>query len=127
MACDLLDRICDLLEAHDYPCQKKRLDQFTGREGNLVRLMPATVTSRNFDRTRNVRQPFQVLIVRESEREAMEACERVAEILYDTAIVSFNGSYIAVNTELYNGPSEMELDERNLYVWQVRFIAEIVQ
>lgn len=127
MRSDLLDSICGYLEAEGFPCVKKRLDEFTGREGNLVRLMQATVEHRNFDRTRDVRQPFQVLVVRESEREAMEVCERIAEVLDDVQIVSGNGSYIAINTELYNGPSEMELDERGLYVWQVRFIAEIVQ
>ena len=127
MASDLLERICETLKESGYPCLKKRLDQFTGREGNLVRLMPATVTSRNFDRTRNVRQPFQVIVVRESERVAKEVCEAIAEVLDDVPIESANGSYIAVKTELYTGPEELDLNEQNLYAWHVRFIAEIVQ
>lgn len=127
MEFDLVDRIVGYLADGGYKVSKKRFDQFTGKEGTYISLMPATITHRNFDRTRSIDQPFEIVVKRESEREAMEECEAIAYYLDDVIIPSANGSYQMVTTSIYTGPEEIDLQDSGFYACLVRHIAEILR
>lgn len=122
---DLVDRARDFLADHGYEAHVKRLDAFTGKEGIVLRRVPSTVTGRYFDGGEAVSYIYQVVVRRRSEREAMEQCCDIAELLKGAWLESGNGSYAFVGQEVYTEPQELKLDEANYYAWEVRIEASI--
>lgn len=128
MKFDLIDRIQDYLAAGGFKVSKKPFDAFTGIEGAYMFLMPATQLSRNFDRTRNMAQPFQIVVKRIDEQEALETCQEIEEYLDDAFIPSENGSYRMVNTEVYTPTQLIDLQDSKIpYAYMVRMVSEIVR
>lgn len=122
---DLIDRAKDLLAERGYDAHAKRLDSFTGKEGVVLRRVPSTVTERYLDRSESVSYLYQVVVRRRSERQAMEECCEIAELLADAWLDSGNGSYSFVGQEAYTQPQELALDEAGFYAWQARIEARI--
>lgn len=122
---DLIDVAKDFLVYRGFDAYVKRLDQFTGREGIVVRRVPSRVTSRYFDGGEALSYIYQVIVRRRSGREAMETCCEIADLLKHAWLASRNGSYSFHGQEVYTGPQELELDEANFSAWEVRFEASI--
>lgn len=123
---DLLEVAKAYLEGLGYAgVQLKRLDEFTGPEGIVLRRMPETVTDRYMDGTTASDWTWQAIVVRRSEREAMEVCEELARALRFAPLDSENGSYRLIENDVYTAPQEMTADEEGFFAWQVQFTAHI--
>lgn len=122
---DLVDRAKEFLAEKGYEAHVKRLDQFTGKEGIVLRRVGGAVTGRYFDGGESVSCIYQVVVRRRSEREAMEQCCDIAELLKDAWLESENGSYSLVGQEAYTEPQELALDEAGFYAWEARIEASI--
>ncbi|MEG2934755.1 MAG: minor capsid protein [Gordonibacter sp.] len=93
--------------------------------GIAVRRVPATTTGTYYDGTRNVSYLFQVAVARESERQAIDECCDIAELLTHADLASENGTYRLTSTEVYTDPQELELTDSGITVWECRFKAII--
>ena len=123
---DLLEVAKSYLEGLGYEgVWLKRLDEFTGHEGIVLRRMPETVTDRYMDRSFASDYVWQAIVVRRSEREAIETCEELARALRFAPLDSINGSYRLVENDVYTAPQEMAADEEGFFSWQVQFTAHI--
>lgn len=106
----------------------KRLDEFTGKEGTVIRSMPGTVIEEYYDGTLIVDQPYQVIVRRRSEADAMQECSDIAEALEGVTLASADQSYVPYGSDgqrVYTAPQELALDEANFYAWHVRMTARI--
>ena len=124
---DLVDMARSYLAERGYEAHVKRLDEFTGREGIVLRRIPSTVTERYFDGGEAVSYVYQVIVRRRSERRAMEECSDIAELLKDAWLESGNGSYAFGGQEIYTEPQELALDEAGFYAWEARLVASITR
>lgn len=123
---DLLEVAKSYLEGLGYQgVWLKRLDEFTGPEGIVLRRMPETVTDRYMDRSQASDMVWQAIVVRRSEREAMETCEDLARVLRFAPLDSKNGSYMLVENDVYTQPQEMVADDEGFFAWQVQFTAHV--
>ena len=104
----------------------KRFDTFTGKEAICVRPVQATVEASYMDGTREMLVPYQIIVRRRSEAEAMRACCDIAEDLEGLYIPSANGSYEFVCGLVYADPAELRLEnETNFYAWACTMAARI--
>ena len=125
---DICERARDWLEAEGFKdVHVKRLDQFTGKEGIVIRPFPTTTTDHYYDRSTSQTYVYQVTVRRRSEAKAIEDCFAVANTLDGAYLPSKNGSYGFVDQEIYTEPQEQELEEANYYAWQVRMVATITR
>lgn len=125
---DLVDSIQDFLLEGGFEVSKKPFDAFTGIEGSYMLLMPGTVLFRDFDRSKHISQPFQIVVKRIDELQAIEECQAIEDYLDDTVIPSLNGSYRMVKTEVYTTTQKIDLqDEKIPYAYMVRMVSEIVR
>lgn len=126
---DLHERAKAYLEAKGYDgVSLKRLDQFTGKEGIVVQLVPASLVESYYDGTQVFDQPYRVTVRRRSEAEAMQVCSDIAETLEGATLESANGSYAPADTQgqqIYTAPQELALEEANYYAWYVQMHARI--
>lgn len=124
---DLVYRASRFLAESGYEAHVKRLDEFTGREGIVLRRIPSAVTERYFDGGEAVSYVYQVIVRRRSERRAMEECCDIAELLKDAWLDSENGSYAFEGQEIYTEPQELALEETGFYAWETRIKASITR
>ena len=103
----------------------KRFDSFTGKEAICVRPVQPTVLSTYMDGTQEVMQPYQVIVRRRSEAEAMTVCCDIAEKMDAEVLHSENGSYDFNYPTVYVNPAELQLEEENFYAWVVTMAAHI--
>lgn len=126
---DLHERAKAYLEAKGFTgISLKRLDSFTGKEGIVIRAMPKTLVESYYDGTAVYDQPYQIIVRRRSEAEAMETCSSIAETLEGVILASARNEYQPHGTDgqkVYTAPQEMALDEADFYAWHVRMTARI--
>lgn len=122
---DIVDVAAKRLREAGYPdAGTKRLSEVsTG--GIAVRRIPATTTGIYYDGSRDVAYLFQVVVVRESERQAIDECCNISERLPHMDLTSENGTYLITSTSIYTDPQELSLTDGGLSVWEVRFKATI--
>ena len=121
----LLDAVAALLAPHYPDVSTKRLDRFTGREGMVVRPMPAVVIDDYYDGGRVARLYFQVFVRRRDEDEARRACEAVTRLL-DGAWLDPDEGEAQGPVEVYARPQELELDEKAFTSWEARFSLDVL-
>jgi len=123
---DLVDKAADYLRAKGYKdASVRRLESLIGREGIVVRRLPTIPTGTYQDRTRSLDYLYQVVVRRGSERQAMEECSDIAELLCNTTLMSGNGSYRMSAQDIYTEPQELPLEDTGFYAWEVRICASI--
>ena len=126
---DLHERVKAYLEAKGFEnVSLKRLDSFTGKEGIVVQLLPATVVETYYDGTQVLDQPYRVTVRRRSEAEAMQTCSDIAEALEHVILASARNEYAPHGTEgqqVYTAPQELALEEKSFYAWHVQMRARI--
>ena len=121
----LLDAVAALLAPHYPDVSTKRLDRFTGREGVVVRPMPAVTVDEFYDGKRIVRLYFQVFVRRRDEDEARRVCDGVARLL-DGACLDPDEGTAQGSVEVYAWPQELELDEKAFTSWEARFSLDVL-
>ena len=105
-----------------------RLDEAKGREGVVVLPMPRSVAQVYMDMSEEWVQPYQVVVRRRSEAQAMVECSDIADALEHVTIRSRNGSFRPADSQgqqIYTAPQELQLDEEGFYAWHVRMSARI--
>ena len=126
---DLHERVKTYLESKGFTgVSLKRLDSFTGKEGIVIRAMPKTLVESYYDGVRVYDQPYQIIVRRRSEAEAMETCASIADALEGVILQSANGSFVphgSSGQQVYTAPQELALEEANFYAWHVRMTARI--
>ena len=96
------------------------------QEGGIaVRRVPSATTGAYFDGSRNVAYLFQVVVARESERQAIDECCEIAGMLAHADLASENGTYRLTSAEVYSEPQELELTDSGMTVWECRIKASI--
>ena len=93
--------------------------------GIAVRRVPSTTTGTYFDGSRDVAYLFQVVVARESERQAIDECCGIAGMLPFLDLSSENGTYRLASVGVYTDPQELELTDSGMTVWECRFKAVI--
>ena len=119
MKTDMLDVVGAVLEGAGYDPSFKRLDEFTGTEGLVVRQLIPTVLSTDMCGTQDVLAPYVVLARSRSEVKAMETCWDVAELLGGSTLESADGSYRFTASVVQSEPAAVALEEDNVYGWAV--------
>lgn len=124
MTIDLPDVAAAALRSAGYAdARTARIADIANTGGIAVRRIPATVTGRYYDGSLDVSYLFQVVVARESERDAMDECCEIADLLPKLALASGNGSYRLTSVETYTEPQEVELTGSGTHVWEARFKA----
>ncbi len=103
----------------------KRFDVQTGKDGVCIRPVQGTTVKQYFDGSREITQPYQVIVRDRSELKAMQVCQDIADRLMRERLESANGSYTFLAPMVYAEPQELQLDEKNLYAWVVTMAAHI--
>lgn len=93
------------------------------RGGVAVRRMPSTVTAEGFDGGRCIDLVCQVAVARESELQAIEECQAVADMARTLDLRSANGSYRLTSAQVYTEPHE--LSQGSVTVWECRIKATV--
>lgn len=93
------------------------------RGGVAVRRMPSTVTAEGFDGARCIDLVCQVAVARESELQAVEECQAVADMARTLDLRSQNGSYRLTSAQVYTEPQE--LSQGSVTVWECRIKATV--
>lgn len=125
MMIDLVDVAAKRLRERGYAdASVKRIAEIGGG-GIAVRRIPATTTGTYYDGSRDVAYLFQVVVARESERDAIDGCCSIADLLPRLDLSSENGSYLLTSVEVYTEPQELELTDSGQTVWECRFRASI--
>ncbi len=93
------------------------------RGGVAVRRMPSTVTAEGFDGARCIDLVCQVAVARESELQAIEECQAVADVARTLDLRSANGSYRLTSAQVYTEPQE--LSQGSVTVWECRIKATV--
>lgn len=93
------------------------------RGGVAVRRMPSTVTAEGFDGARCIDLVCQVAVARESELQAIEECQAVADMARTLDLRSANGSYRLTSAQVYTEPQE--LSQGSVTVWECRIKATV--
>lgn len=119
MKTDMLDVVGAALEAAGYDPCFKRLDEFTGPEGVVVRQMIPTVLSTDMCGTKDVLAPYVVLVRSRSELNAMETCWGIAELLGAADLPSRDGSYRFTASVVQSEPASVALEEDDIHGWAV--------
>ena len=122
---DLFEIARDHVKAWYPQTYLKRFDTATGKEGVYIRPIQGTTVKSYMDGSREVNQPYQIIVRNRSELKAMQACEDIAIRLERTRLNSKNGSYTFLNSFVYAEPQELQLDEKNLFAWVVVMAAYI--
>lgn len=91
--------------------------------GVAVRRMPSTVTAEGFDGARCVDLVCQVVVARESELQAIEECQAVADMARSLDLRSLNGSYRLTSAQVYTEPQE--LSQGATTAWECRIKAAV--
>lgn len=91
--------------------------------GVAVRRMPSTVTAEGYDGTRCIDLVCQVAVARESELQAVEECQAVADMARSLDLRSQNGSYRLTSAQVYTEPQE--LSQGSMTVWECRIKATV--
>lgn len=92
--------------------------------GIAVRRLPSATTSRYLDGPRAIAYVFQVVVVRESERQAINECYGIASTLPHLNLDSANGTYSMTSCDVYTEPQEIDIEGKNS-AWECRFRAII--
>lgn len=93
------------------------------RGGVAVRRMPSTVTAEGFDGARCIDLVCQVAVARESELQAVEECQAVADMARTLDLRSQNSSYRLTSAQVYTEPQE--LSQGSVTVWECRIKATV--
>jgi hypothetical protein len=91
--------------------------------GVAVRRMPSTTTAEGYDGSRFISLVCQVVVARESELQAIEECQAVANMARGLDLRSLNGSYRLTSAQVYTEPQE--LSQGAVTIWECRIIATI--
>lgn len=105
------------LAASGIEASAKRLDAFTGKEGDVLRQLPTVTASTYYDGSRDVTALLQVVSRRRSQAEAMAACYDAMEALDGAWLPDLKGmeQTDGISTEVL--PQEFRLEEAGFYAW----------
>lgn len=93
--------------------------------GIAVRRLPATATGCYFNGARDIAYLIQVIVAREPERQAIDECCEIADLLPRVDLESENGTYRLTSASVYTEPQELGLNENGMTVWECRIKAII--
>lgn len=124
---DVPEQAAKLIKANGYKdVHLRRLDEFTGREGIIVRRIPSTVTGYDYMRSKELAYLYQVIVRTRSAKRGMETAEALERLLDGAELKSDNNSFFFVSQETYTPTQELELDEAGFYAYEFRIKAVIM-
>lgn len=123
---EIIKRAKSTLEAHGIKgVYLRRLDEMTGKEGLIIRLLPITRSDTHFDLSECLQVPYQVIARFRSDSEAFEMCSKAVEIL-EHCVFPIEGAHLS-DQEVYTYPQELEVSESGFYVYEARLTAQVVR
>lgn len=103
----------------------RRLDEMTGKEGIVIRLLPITRTDTHFDLSECLEIPYQIIARFRSDSEAFDECSKAVELL-EHRTYPLDGGYLT-DQEVYTYPQELELSESGFFAYEARLAAQVTR
>lgn len=124
---DVVEQAKKLIEAEGYKnVVMQPLNTMTGREGIVLRKLPSTFTTRDYDRRRTLQYLWQVIVRTRSPKEGQETAEALARFMETAQLPSGNKSYWFISQEIYTPVQELDMGEALFYVYEFRVRTEIM-
>lgn len=118
---NLLESAKAALAAKGIGASAKRLDEFTGKEGDVLRQMAVVTSESYYDGTRLVTAMFEAISRRRSPAEAMTACYDIADALDGAWLPGLKGMEQTDGIDIEVLPQEIRLEEAGFYAWGCTF------
>lgn len=124
---DVVEQAKKLIEAEGYKnVTMQPLNAMTGREGIVLRKLPSTFTTRDYDRHRTLQYLWQVIVRTRSPKDGQETVEALSRLMETAQLHSGNRSYWFISQEIYTPPQELEMGEALFYAYEFRVRTEIM-
>lgn len=122
---DIITVARNVLEAQGMSANLRRLDEMTGKEGIVIRLLPITRTDSHYDLSECLEVPYQVIARCRSDSQAYGMCTKAVELLEHRIFPIEGGS--VTDQEVYTYPQELELSESGFYAYETRMTAYVTR
>lgn len=114
---NLLETMTEALGREGIEASAKRLDAFTGKEGDVLRRLSTVIAAVYYDGSRDVTALVQAVCRRRSAADAMGACYDVSEALDGAWLPGLKGMEQTDGISIEVMPQEFNLDEAGFYAW----------
>ncbi len=121
---DFVDVCAKRIQEMGFKDAKTRKLSDISEGGIAVRRLPSTTLASYYDGTKVIAAIAQVVIARESERQAIEEAEEIAAELIEKDLSSENNSYSLSSVDVYTFPQPLEVNNK-VSVWEFKIRAEI--
>lgn len=118
---EILRGVCSALRAEGIEAAPRRISALDGREGCVVRPMPARVAVQYINGDMEVEQQVRVIVKRRRAADAMAAAEDAACAMDGLAIAGADGeAVLACSGDMCQ---ELELNDQDFTIWEARATA----
>lgn len=121
---DFADVLAKRIREIGYKDAKTRKLTDISKGGIAVRRVSQAVINSYFDGEEDMELITQVVVARESELQAIEECEDIAQKVLLADLESENNSYRLTSVEIYTHPQELTT-QSSVAIWQFRVRAEV--
>lgn len=122
---DIITAARDVLASQGMSANLRRLDEMTGKEGIVIRLLPITRTDSHYDLSECLEVPYQIIARYRSDSQAYGMCAKAVELLEHRIFPIEGGS--VTDQEIYTYPQELELSESGFYAYETRLTAHVTR